>query len=202
MPDLSGLTELILTYRYAILLPLAIVEGPLVALASGFLISLGYLELLPVIGVMILGDLVPDSLYYYFGLRGHQKGFASRYIARTAFVATHLELLQKFWTTHPGKTMFLSKLAYGLSIPLLISAGFVKMSYRTFITYSIPVTIFQYGIIMAAGYYLGHSYQSASKYIEWVGAGITVILVLCVIAYVVIQQYARKEVMRLSEKDL
>ena len=76
--DSSVALHLLMTYRYLILFPLAAVEGPIVALLVGFLISLGYFQFFPAFGIMILGDLIPDSFYYYLGRFGNKKNLIEK----------------------------------------------------------------------------------------------------------------------------
>ena len=97
--------------------------------------------------------------------------------------------------------MFLSKLAYGLSTIFLISAGLVKMPFKKFVSYAFPITVFQYGIIMIAGFYLGHSYALAEQYIKSGAYVVAGILVIFVTAYILVTKYARKEITKLEKEE-
>ena len=59
--------QLLLTYRYVILVPLAIIEGPIVTIICGFLVTLKVFNPLLVYVVMVLGDIVGDGWPYYMG---------------------------------------------------------------------------------------------------------------------------------------
>ncbi len=192
---------LLITYRYLILFPLACFEGPLVALAVGFMIHLGYLEFIPAYLLLICGDLIPDTVYYYLGRFGNKQTVLTKYIARSGFVGRNAEVIKKLWQDHPGKTMFLSKLAYGLSTPFLVSAGFFKMPFKKFITYALPVTLSQYAVLLAVGYYLGQSYELAAKYFQYAGLVVAGILVVFVIGYILFVQYARKKIKDLEVEE-
>ena len=192
--NLETITQLLIQYRYLILFPLAAFEGPIVALIAGFLWRAGYIAALPAYGILILGDIIPDSFYFYVGRFGNRGKFAEKYTLRFRTVFTNFKIIEKLWQNHPKKTMFFSKLAYGLSIPFLISAGLVNMPYKKFISYAIPVTLFQYGVIMAFGYFIGHSYLLAAQYIEQIYVVIAVILILLIVSYTIISKYARKQI--------
>jgi membrane-associated protein len=163
----DDLVLLLEKYRYLILFPLSAVEGPLVSLAVGFLISLGYLDFFFAYPIVILGDIIPDSIYYYVGRLGNKNKLLERFRRRSKFISGNLHVVENLWQEHGRKTMLLGKLAYGLSVPFLISAGLVDMPFRRFLSYAIPVTLFQYGMIIAIGYTLGHSYRMAGRYIEY-----------------------------------
>lgn len=185
---------LLTKYGYFILFPLAAIEGPIVSLVVGFLIYLGYLKFLPAYTILLLGDLIPDTVYYYIGRFGKRRKIMEKYGSR-------LNLIEKLWREHGRKTMFLSKLAYGLSIPFLISAGLVKMPYRKFISYAFPVTLFQYGVIMIIGYSLGHSYQIAERYIQYAYVIVAAILIVFIIGYVLVVKYARGRIKEMEQKE-
>lgn len=185
---------LLTKYGYFILFPLAAIEGPIVSLIVGFLIYLGYLKFLPSYAILLLGDLIPDTVYYYIGRFGNRRKIMEKYGSR-------LNLIEKLWREHGKKTMFFSKLAYGLSGLFLISAGLVKMPFRKFISYAFPVTLFQYGVIMMIGYFLGHSYQIAERYIQYAYVIVAAILILFIISYILITKYARKRIKEMEQKE-
>lgn len=197
----QSLISLILTYRYAILFPLACIEGPVLALVVGFLVSAGYFNFWLAFLVMCAGDLIPDLFYYYLGRWGQSKKVLERFGSRSQFVTKHFSTIEGLWRDHGFKTMFLSKLAYGLSTPLLISSGLAKMSLKHFVGYAFPVTLFQYAVIMALGYYLGSSYSLATQYIksaEIILAGAAIIFILI---YLAIQKYARRQIEKLEKEE-
>ena len=144
--------------------------------------------------MLILGDLIPDTIYYYIGRFGNKRKIMEKYGSR-------LNLIEKLWREHGKKTMFLSKLAYSLSIPFLISAGLVKMPFRKFISYAFPVTLFQYGVIMAIGYFLGHSYQLAERYIQYAYIIVAAILIVFIIGYILVVKYARRQIKEMEQEE-
>jgi len=192
---MENLVSLLANYGYFILFPLAAFEGPFVSLAVGFLMYLGYFQFLPALAVLVLGDIVPDIIYYYIGRFGNGKKLIEKYGA-------HLNLIEKLWREHGKKTMFFSKIAYGLSTPLLISAGLVKMPLRRFISYTVPISITLYTVIIIIGYYLGSSYQLAAKYINYAEIIIAIFFVIFVAVYVFSAKYARRQIEKMEKEEL
>jgi len=197
----QGLIGLILTYRYVILFPLACFEGPVLALVVGFLIHSGYFAILPAYLLMCSGDFFPDIFYFYLGRFGQRRNILERYGARSKFITNNFPLIEKLWSDHGFKMMFLSKLAYGLSTPLLISAGLTKMTLRRFVSYAFPITFLQYGIILTLGYYLGSSYALVANDIKLVGLFFALALIIFIVVYVLIQRYAQREIKELEEEE-
>jgi len=198
---MSALISLILQYKYLILLPLAAIEGPVLALVAGFLIYLGYLQFFPVYLILILGDVIPDVIYYFVGHFGSKSKLIEKYKTRWGMIYRNLGLIESLWQHHPVKTMILTKWAYGLSTPLLISAGLVGMSLRRFVSYTLPISIVNYAVILTVGYYLGHSYQLAEKYLEYAGIIVAIALVPFVFVYSYVSKYARAKVVELEQKE-
>ena len=172
----------------------------MVALVVGFLISLGYLSFIPAYLILVLGDIIPDSIYYYLGRFGNERALVKKYFSGEGFLAGHLQAVEKLWHHHGGKTMFFSKLAYGLSTPFLISAGLAKLPVKKFFTYALPVTFGQYLVLLTIGYFFGSSYQKFADYFTSFGliiAGLGILIVL----YLLFSRYARREIIKLEEGE-
>ena len=155
MIPIDSIAQLVLDYRYWILLPLAVFEGPILAFMLGSLVALGYFNMFIVYTILLLGDLVPDVYYYFFGRYGEKKTLISRYAGKLGITEEHFEVVRRLWSTHPAKTMFFTKFAYGLSTPLLVSAGLIGMPLRRFLRYTIVISLIQYGVLLTLGYYFG-----------------------------------------------
>src|SRR3989338_9998595 len=122
--NFAHIVGLIIQYRYFILFPLAALEGPVVAFAVGFLVSLGYFNPLLSYSILLLGDLIPDSICYYIGRHGERRALISRYGLKIGITEERFAVIKHLWHEHGFKTMFFSKLAYGFSTIFLIAAGF------------------------------------------------------------------------------
>ena len=194
------LISLILTYRYLVLFPLACIEGPVLALVIGFLVNLGYFNIFGAMLLMCAGDFFPDILYYYIGHFGSEKKFLEKYGHRFQFIKDNFPVIENLWRDHSYKMMFVSKLAYGMSTPLLISSGLAKIPFKKFISRALLVTIFQYSIILTIGYYLGYSSAFASD-IKLVGLIFAVVLIAFIYGYIKLQKYAKRELKKLEELE-
>lgn len=162
----SHVTQLIIQYRYLILFPLAALEGPVVAFAAGVLVSLGYFNALLAYFFLVLGDVIPDSIYYHIGRYGERKTLIARYGLKVGITEERFTIIKKLWHEHGFKTMFFSKLAYGLSTIFLVAAGFSGISARRFYAHAVPITMFQYALLMLLGFYFGDSYARITRYFE------------------------------------
>lgn len=189
---LAGFLSLLSQYKYFVLFPLAAFEGPIVSFVTGFAVSLGYLNPLIAYGMLLLGDLIPDSVYYFIGRYGEKRSLVARYGGKVGITESRFAVIQHLWRVHPWKTMFFSKIAYGLSTIFLISAGLSKMPLRKFYLYAFPITFFQYGALMLLGYYFGNSYSLISAYFKGFEIVIAVVAVILLAGYYFFMRSMRK----------
>jgi len=191
----------LLKYKYLLLFPLAVFQGSLASLVSGFLVYHGVFNFGLALLVLLLGDFIPDTVLYYVGYYGRENGVVKKYLLNNNFFSNHLNVIDNLWFKHGRKTMLLGKLSYGLAIPFLISAGSVKMPFKKFISYALVVSFFHYGLILFVGYFLGNSYASAGYYMNFISYGLAVITLGLFISYYFIVKYARKKIVNLAKAE-
>ncbi len=197
---MQEITVSLLQYKYLGLLPLAMLEGPIIALVAGFLVHTHVFSFWVAYATLLLGDLIPDTFFYFLGYYGANTKLAKRFLRKSKLFADHFDVIVAMWERHPRKTMFLGKLAYGLGLPFLTSTGVVHMPFRRFVSYTVPVTLFQYGVIMGIGYALGSSFALAKNYVTSVYL-LVALGVLVVAGYVVFARYARRRILAIGEHD-
>ena len=161
--DLAAVVALLEQYRYFILFPIACFEGPMVGFIAGTLIPLGYFSLLPLIVTLVLADVIPDISYYFFGRWGKEKSLVEKIGPKLRITPEHFEMVRDIWHRHPFKTMAVTKFAYGLSTPLLISAGLVHLPFQTFWKYSTILAFFQYSVLVGLGYFFGEYFATVES---------------------------------------
>jgi len=173
--DLSSLVPTLLRYRYWIAIPLAIIEGPMVAFAVATLAALGYFNPVLACGLFVAKDVAVDSTYYYLGRRAGRWNLGATFLRRFRVPESDVEHLRRLWRTHGWQTMFVGKMAWGLSPLFLASAGVVGLPLDAFIRYDIGVAVVQYGVLFAVGYYFGGSVGTVSaglRIIQFALAGV------------------------------
>lgn len=151
------ITELILQYRYWILIPLSFIEGPVVAFVAGTLAAVGFFNLYFLAALFFVRDVGLDGVYYAIGHYGGRTAFAKRMLNKIGITTDHLEQVRVLWEKKPFWTMFIGKLSYGIASAFIVVAGTVKMPLRLFFKYGIIVAVLQYGVLLFAGYFLGAS---------------------------------------------
>lgn len=190
--SLETLSDLILQYRYLILIPLSIVEGPLVAFAGGTLASLGYFNVFALGAFLFLLDLAKDAFYYCLGYYGGNTRLVRKLLKKVGLHEGHLDDIRTLWYKHAGKTMFIGKLSYGIASSFVVLAGTVKMPLRKFFGWGAIVAITQYWTLLALGFFFGNAIGGETAKIlnilQWLILGFSV----AAIAYYLFSLYMRK----------
>ena len=151
------ITQVILQYRYWILVPLSLIEGPVVAFVAGTLAALGYFNMYFLAALFFVRDVGLDGAYYAMGHFGAKTAFVKRMLDKIGITQDHLEQVRVIWEKKPFWTMFIGKLSYGIASAFIVVAGTVRMPLGKFFKYGSIVAVLQYGTLLLAGYYLGAS---------------------------------------------
>lgn len=175
----------IFSHAYLLLIPLAVFEGPLLAIACGVAAGLGALNPFIAYGILIGGDLGPDLMYYSIGRWGATLPFVRRYASRIKTIRQNFLSLEQLWREHPLATMASAKLSYLVSPALIVSAGLSGMTLYRFVACSLAVSLFYLGALAALGYAFAKVYgtfhlslASAGLYLALPG-----IVILCGLGY-------------------
>lgn len=198
-PD--AITELILQYRYWILIPLTFIEGPVVAFVAGTLASAGVFNMYFLAILFFVRDVGLDVAYYAIGHFGGRTAFAKRMLKKIGVTEDHLEEVRVLWEKRPGWTMFIGKLSYGIASAFIVVAGMVKMPFQLFIRYGILVAILQYGILLFAGYFLGQSLGGSITHILSNVQYAVAAVALAISAYYIFSWYMRQKFLK-SKKEI
>src|SRR5262245_49120072 len=102
----SHAMQLIIEYRYLILIPLSFIEGPIVAFFAGTLASLGYFNVWALGAFFLARDIIVDLACYWVGYLGRDARWITRVLRRLGVTDEHLEDVRKLWHKYPGRTMF------------------------------------------------------------------------------------------------
>ncbi len=168
MPFASPIVSWLLAYRYPILYPLAIVEGPVVMMISGFLVRLNFFSFWPVYFLLIAGDLTGDILWYLLGRHG-ARSFIEKYGKFFSITEENVEKAERFFNKHQGKILFISKITmgFGFAVATLIAAGAAKVPFKKYLTINFLGQFVWTGVLMAVGYFLGNLYIMVDKSLRW-----------------------------------
>ena len=199
--SMDFITEILLQYRYLILIPLSLIEGPLVAFVAGTLAALGYFNIYFLAVLFFIRDVGLDGVYYAIGHFGGRTRFAGRMLKKMGITPDHLKQVRILWIKRPFWTMFIGKVSYGIASAFIVVAGMVKMPLKIFFKYGIIVAILQYGTLLLVGYYLG---ESLGGDIAKIISNVEYVIAFAAIAisgYYIFSWYMRKKLLK-EDKEI
>ncbi|HBP00948.1 MAG TPA: hypothetical protein DD454_01930 [Candidatus Moranbacteria bacterium] len=181
--------EFLRNYGYWGMLPLMIIEGPVVTIVAAMLASLGAFNWIFILLFSMAGDVIGDVILYGLGYKygmGFVRGFG-KYMGITEPLVLRME---KYFNSHGGKTIFAVKSTTGLCWATFTAAGIVKMDFGKFVKYSILGGVVWSGFLVAMGYFYGYLWREISQYIDWIGWAVAG---AAAISYAGITLYKKKE---------
>lgn len=134
------------THGLYLLMPLAVVEGPVVSVAAGVLSALGVLPLGPSFLVLVLADLVGDTLFYATGRFG--AGLLPRSLSvRLRRQARVLRVPALGW-----RFLVIGKLTHAVGALVLLGAGMARMPLPTFLLVNLLATLPKSAALLTFGW--------------------------------------------------
>ena len=171
--------QLLLTYRYLILIPFAIIEGPILTIICGFLVTLKVFNPLAVYVVVVLGDIVGDGGIYYMGYSG------KKFLKYFGVTEEKLEKAKLYFRDNHKKAIAMSKLVHGIGFTGLVAAGALHVPYKKYFKTCALISIFQSLILLIIGIFFGHAYTQIGKYLNYYAAGVSVVGLIVLLIIVI-----------------
>ena len=184
---LREIIRFFIKYKYQAIFPIAVAEGPIITIISGFLVSRGFLSLLPALLVVFSGDVISDSVFHFLGKWGR---IVMKYLSFVHVSEEKIERLENQFAYAPWKTMMVAKVSYGLGTVFMIATGACKMPVRDFFKYILSLDFIRSSILLAIGFYFGraalHIGPTAIKYY------VATVIILLPTIYFIYQKKFRK----------
>jgi membrane protein DedA with SNARE-associated domain len=166
--SIEHLQALLLSYKYVLLLPIAIFEGPIVTLLAGFLAAGGYLDFWVAYTVVLVGDEIGDMLHYALGYFGGVK-FIKKFGKYIGVNDKEIQTVNALFKKRGKLTILLSKVLHGVGGVIQIVAGAVKMSFEEFFYYTFAGTLVKTYLLISVGYYFGRQITQIDSYVHTFG---------------------------------
>ncbi len=191
---MNNVLALLLAYRYPILLPFAIFEGPITTVIAGFLVTTGVMNPLIVYAIVVFGDVVGDAFYYGVGYWGG--GFLMRNGHRFGVTKEKIDKANDYFKENHRKALVLSKIVHGIGTTGLVAAGSLKIPYKRFFTTCFLVSMVQSAFFLILGIIFGGAYVQIAHYLK----EFAVIISVAALAVVAIIFYKRTDVKKFKDK--
>jgi membrane protein DedA with SNARE-associated domain len=152
----------LIAYGSVLILPLAVIEGPLVSIATGFLSASGYFDWAWALGLLIVGDLIGDVLYYWIGRSGRTPmvGLLRRFGVRNTVTPD----MQRHLAEHSTKMLFIGKWTQSIGIVVLIGSGMLRLPLTGFILVNLVATVPKSLVLFGLGYFASNYYAELADH--------------------------------------
>ena len=144
------------SHGVSILLPLSIIEGPIVSVLAGYASRLSIFPVFVAFGIVVLGDIVGDTLLYLLGRRGIRR-IPERWLSRMGLVPERLAALSDHFAAQGGRTIILGKITHSAGAAVLVAAGLAHMPFWKFLWFNLMGTVPKSAVLIALGYVLGEA---------------------------------------------
>ncbi|TSC70919.1 MAG: putative membrane-associated protein [Parcubacteria group bacterium Gr01-1014_46] len=179
--ELIGILE---HYKYWIIFPIAIFEGPIIIIISGFLVSLGYLNGVIAYIVVVVADMIGDSLYYSIGKYWGKASWIKKVGKFVGYDENSEKFLEEHFKKHKVKTFLIGKVTHGLGGSVQIASGIGKVKYSEFFVLSLLGTVPKALFLILLGYFAGSYYERINGYLHNI-ALVTISIFVLVLFFVI-----------------
>jgi len=153
-------------FKYLVLFPIAVVEGPIITVLAAFLATRGVMNIYLVFVTVVLADMFGDVAHYALGKYG-QATLIPKYGKYFGVTESRLRYVEsKFERANIWKTIFIGKYLHAPNSVILTMAGIAKVDIWQFMVVTTAATIPKVIIFMVLGWYFGKSYELIGAYID------------------------------------
>ena len=193
--SLNTLLFWLLTYKYFLILPLTIVQGPILMVLGGFLLRQGYFHFWPLYFTLLFGDFIGDIIWYQIGFFG--AGPLIKKYGRFLNLSEDLfKKLEDGFRRHATRILLISKLTmgFGFALTTLVAEGISRVPFRKYLILNLIGGFFWTGFLVASGFFFGHLYLIIDKGFRF--AALLAFAVLGIIALWGFHGYMRKRFLK------
>jgi membrane-associated protein len=151
MEALPPLANFLIAHGNVLLLPLAVIEGPIVSFIAGILSAEGYLDWYWAISLLTCGDLIGDAICYCIGRSG---GAPFAWLGRRfGLREDRLDRVAEGLRHNATKMLFIGKWTHSIGALVLISAGMARVRLAKFMLVNLIATVPKSAVLFGAGYF-------------------------------------------------
>ena len=149
---------------------------------SGYLVSTGKFDAVPVVVAGTIGNLVGSWIAYAVGAY-LGRGLVLKYGRYVLLKKSHLELAESYFKKYGDRSIFISRLLPAIRTYVSLPAGAAKMGLKRFSVFTLIGSAIWNTALTFAGIKLGQEWDSIRKYSDYVDALVIAAVVIGIIIY-------------------
>jgi membrane-associated protein len=147
------LSGFLITHGSALILPLSVIEGPVVSIVTGFLAAQGYFHWYWALPLLVCGDLIGDVIYYAIGRTGIRPLAFLRRCTRLRHTVT--PEFQRRLADNAARMLFVGKWTHAIGAIVLIGSGMLRLPLFRFMLINLAATLPKSAVLLGLGYFAG-----------------------------------------------
>lgn len=135
----------------ALILPLSVIEGPVVSIITGFLSAQGTVRWYWALCLLVCGDVIGDLMYYWIGRSGRAPlaGLARRLGVRRGVPPE----VQAGLRQNAAKMLCIGKWTHSIGGLVLVGSGMLRVPLPRFILVNLLATVPKSAVLFCVGYF-------------------------------------------------
>jgi membrane-associated protein len=150
------IASFLIAHGSALILPLAVIEGPIVTAIAGFLSARDYLVWYWAVCLLICGDVIGDLLWYWLGRTSAAP--LARLSHRFGLRCVPSRKLQRDLAQNATKMLLIGKWTHSIGFVVLTGSGMLRVPLGQFFLVNLVATIPKTLVLFGVGYFAGRDY--------------------------------------------
>jgi membrane-associated protein len=173
------LSGFLIAHGSALILPLAVVEGPVVSIVTGFLTAQGFFSWYWALPVLMCGDVIGDVVYYAIGRTGITPlGWIGRFVGVRGGLTP---AFQRDLARNATKILLIGKWTHTIGGLVLVGSGMLRLPLPRFILVNLLATVPKTAVLFGFGYFAGNHYPFFERHYLLVLAALCVVGVASIV---------------------
>jgi membrane protein DedA with SNARE-associated domain len=157
------LDQFLIAHGSALILPLAIVEGPIVSILTGFLAAKGYFDWWWALCLLVAGDLIGDLIFYWVGRHGRTPlAWVGR---RLGIARAFTPEVQNGLKLNATKMLIVGKWTHTAGCAVLVGSGMLHLPVLRFLLVNFVATVPKSALLLGFGYFAGDYYPMLERHV-------------------------------------
>jgi membrane protein DedA with SNARE-associated domain len=195
------IVDLLFKYSYAILFPIALFEGPFIAVIAGFMVAINFMSFWPAYLILVSANVVGDVAYYLAGKFIPYKKLI-KYLSYIKVTEQKMEKIKNMYLNDRRKAIIFGKVAHGVGAIFLIAAGILGIPFKYYIKTGMAIELPKALLLLAIGYYFGTSVASLTKAVDYSVIIFIIITVVLLIIYFYMKKNTEDKIEKWGNKQL
>jgi membrane-associated protein len=155
----------LIAYGAVLILPLAVVEGPIISIVTGFLSACGYFGWYWALALLVCGDLIGDLIYYWAGRTAGTPLIAlgRRFGLRVAPSPD----VRRDLMHNASKMLVIGKWTHSIGGFVLLGSGMMRVPLPRFMVVNLLATIPKSALLFGVGFFAGGYYPLLERHAIW-----------------------------------